>query len=127
MRKPFTLLTIFGSLAVAIIFSAAAFSRAATPSPGGSGYHVIKTVPVGGDGGWDYVYVDSAARRVYVSRGTHVVVLDADSYAVLGDIPDTQRVHGIAIPSGRGRGFTSNRRPNALTLSHLKTSNSLAT
>src|SRR5713101_7206404 len=77
MRKRFTLLTILGSLAVAIIFSAVAFSRAATPSPGASGYHVIKTVPVGGEGGWDYVYVDSDGRRVYVSRGTHTMVLDA--------------------------------------------------
>src|SRR5258707_7652767 len=97
MRKPFTVLTIFGPLAMAMTFCAVAFSRPATPAPAGSGYHVIKTVPVGGDGGWDYVYVDSAARRVYVSRGTHVVVLDADSYAVVGDIPDTQSVHCIAI------------------------------
>src|SRR5258708_26443582 len=89
MRARFTLLTILGSLAVAIIFSAVAFSRAAAPSPGASGYHVIKTVPVGGDGGWDYVYVDSDARRIYVSRGTHLLVLDADTYAVVGDIPDT--------------------------------------
>ncbi len=60
MRKRFTLLTILGSLAVATIFSAVAFSRPAAPAPGASGYHIIKTVPVGGDGGWDYVFVDSA-------------------------------------------------------------------
>src|SRR4029077_14173928 len=75
MRKRFTLLTICGSLAVAIVFSAVAFSRPAPP--GARGYHVIKTIPVGGEGGWDYVYVDSDARRVYVSRGTHTMVLDA--------------------------------------------------
>src|SRR5216684_3075599 len=112
MRKRFTLLTILGSLAVAIIFSAVAISRTAAPAPGGSGYHVIKTVPLGGEGGWDYVYVDSDARRVYVSRGTHVVVLDADTYAVVGDIPDTQGVHGIAVASDLGRGFVSNGRAN---------------
>ena len=116
MRKRFTLLTILGSLAVAIVFSAAAFSRAATPSPGASGYHVIKTVPVGGEGGWDYVYVDSDARRVYVSRGTHTMVLDADTYAVVGDIPDTTGVHGIAVASDLGRGFTSNGRSNDVTI-----------
>jgi len=127
MRKPFTLLTIFGSLAMAIISCAIAFSRAATPAPAGSGYHVIKTVPVGGDGGWDYVYVDSAARRVYVSRGTHVVVLDADSYAVVGDIPDTQGVHGIAIASDLGRGFTSNGRANTVTVFDLKTLKAIST
>src|SRR5438874_10142389 len=119
MQKRFILLTIFGSLA--IVFSAAAFLRAATPAPVGSGYHVIKTIPVGGEGGWDYVYVDSAARRVYVSRGTHVVVMDADTYAVVGDIPDTQGVHGIAIASDLGRGFTSNGRSNDVTIFDLKT------
>jgi len=127
MRKRFTLLTILGSLAVAIIFSAVAFSRAATPSPGASGYHVIKTVPVGGEGGWDYVYVDSDARRVYVSRGTHTMVLDADTYAVVGDIPDTQGVHGIAVASDLGRGFTSNGRSNDVTIFDLKMLKSIGT
>ena len=121
MNKRFTLLSIFGLLAIAIAFSVAGFSHAATPAPAGSGYHVIKTVPVGGDGGWDYVYVDSDARRVYVSRGTHTMVLDADTYAVVGDIPDTQGVHGIAIASDLGRGFTSNGRSNDVTIFDLKT------
>ena len=113
--------TILGSLAFAIAIFAVGFSHAATPAPAGSGYHVIKTVPVGGDGGWDYVYVDSDARRVYVSHGTHVVVLDADTYAVVGDIPDTQGVHGIAIASDLGRGFISNGRSNNVTIFDLKT------
>ncbi len=127
MRKSFVLLTILGSLAAAIIFSAVAISRAAPPSPGASGYHVIKTIPVGGDGGWDYVYVDSGARRIYISRGTHVVVLDADTYAVVGDIPDTQGVHGVAVASDLGRGFTSNGRSNDVTIFDLKTLKSLGT
>jgi hypothetical protein len=121
MRKRFTFFAILGSLAVAVIFSAVVFSHAASPAPAGSGYHVIKTVPVGGDGGWDYVYVDSDARRVYVSRGTHTMVLDADTYAVVGDIPDTQGVHGVAIASDLGRGFTSNGRTNDVTIFDLKT------
>src|SRR2546421_3583280 len=123
MQKRFTLPAILGSFVLAIIFSAAALLRAATPAPApaGSGYHVIKTIPVGGDGGWDYVYVDSDARRVYVSRGTHVVVVDADTYAVVGDIPDTQGVHGIAIAPGLGRGFTSNGRADSVTIFDLKT------
>jgi hypothetical protein len=125
MRKRFTLFTILGSLAVAAIFSAVVFLHAASPAPAGSGYHVIKTVPVGGDGGWDYVYVDSDARRVYVSRGTHTMVLDADTYAVVGDIPDTQGVHGIAIASDLGRGFTSNGRSNDVTIFDLKTLKSI--
>jgi DNA-binding beta-propeller fold protein YncE len=72
---------------------------------------------VGGDEGW----VDSAARHVYVSHGSHVVVLDADSGAVAGDIPDTQGVHGIAIAADLGRGFTSNGRANTTTIFDLNT------
>src|SRR2546430_1599805 len=125
MQKRFILPPVFGS--PAIVFSAAAFLRAATPAPAGSGYHVIKTIPVGGEGGWDYVYVDSAARRVYFSRGTHTMVLDADTYAVVGDIPDTQGVHGIAVASDLGRGFTSNGRSNDVTIFDLKTLKSIGT
>ena len=90
-------------------------------SGGSDGYHVTKTIQVGGDEGWDYVGVDSAARRVYVSHGSHVVVLDADSGKVVGDIPDTQGVHGIAIAPDAGRGFTSNGRANTVTVFDLKT------
>ena len=91
------------------------------------GYRVVKTLSVGGDEGWDYIAVDSGARRVYVSHGTHVVVLDADSGAVAGDIPDTQGVHGIAIASELGKGFTSNGRANTVTIFDLKTLKSLGT
>src|ERR1700747_3491935 len=127
MRKRFTLLTILGSFAVAILVSSIAFSCTAAPAPAGSGYHLIKTIPVGGEGGWDYVYVDSDARRLYVSRGTHTMVLDADTYAVVGDIPDTQGVHGIAVASDLGRGFTSNGRANSVTIFDLKTLKTIGT
>jgi DNA-binding beta-propeller fold protein YncE len=90
-------------------------------------YRLLKTVPLGGDEGWDYVAVDSAARRLYVSHASHVVVMDADSYRVVGDIPDTQGVHGIAIASEAGRGFTSNGRANAVTIFDLKTLKVLGT
>jgi len=106
------------SFTLAALFLCVASLSAA---PGPSGYKVIKTVPLGGEGGWDYVYVDSAARRVYISRGTHTVVMDADTYAVVGDIPDTQGVHGIAIASDLGRGFTSNGRADNVTIFDLKT------
>ena len=125
MRKRFAPFAIFASLAVAIIFSVLVLSGAPVPPPATSGYHVIKTVPVGGDGGWDYIYVDSDARRVYISHGTHTVVMDADSYAVVGDIPDTQGVHGIAIASDLGRGFTSTGRTNDVTIFDLKTLKSI--
>ena len=91
------------------------------------GYRVTKTLAIGGDDGWDYVGVDSAARRVYVSHGTHVVVLDADSGKVVGDIPDTQGVHGIAIAADAGRGFTSNGRANTVTVFDLNTLKTVTT
>src|SRR6202166_2421312 len=125
MRKN---LTLFGlaALAAAILFCAAEFSHAA-PKPGASGYHVIKTVPVPGDEGWDYVYVDSDARRVYISHGSHTVVMNADTFAIEGDIPDTQGVHGIAVASDLGRGFTSNGRANTVTIFDLKTLKTIGT
>src|SRR6266849_7987929 len=125
MRKHLVLLGLAALSAVAL-FSAAAFSRAAA-KPGASGYHVIKTVSVPGDEGWDYVYVDSDARRVYISHASHTVVMNADSYAIEGDIPDTPGVHGIAIASDLGRGFTSNGRANTVTMFDLKTLKSIST
>ena len=85
-----------------------------------SGYHVTKKVKIGGEGFWDYLNVDSAARRLYISRGTHVMVLDVDSLESVGDIPDTQGVHGIALAPELGRGFTSNGRANTVTIFDLK-------
>jgi hypothetical protein len=125
MRKH---LTLFGLavLAAVALFCAAVFSNAA-PKPGASGYHVIKTVSVPGDEGWDYVYVDSDARRVYISHASHTVVMNADTYAIEGDIPDTQGVHGIAIASDLGRGFTSNGRANTVTIFDLKTLKTIGT
>ena len=125
MRKN---LTVFGlaALSAAILFCVAVFSHAA-PKPGASGYHVIKTVQVPGDEGWDYLYVDSDARRVYISHATHTVVMNADTYAIEGDIPDTQGVHGIAIASDLGRGFTSNGRANTVTIFDLKTLKTIGT
>jgi hypothetical protein len=84
----------------------AAVALAAT----GPGDHVITTYKVGGDGGWDYLTADSEARRVYISRGTHVMVIDADSGKTVGDIADTPGVHGIALAAELGRGFVSNGR-----------------
>ncbi len=92
-----------------------------------SGYRVVKTLPVGGDEGWDYVTVDASARRVYISHGSHVVVLDADSGAAVGDIPNTPGVHGIAIAPGVGRGFVSSGRANSVTIFDLKTLKTLGT
>jgi DNA-binding beta-propeller fold protein YncE len=111
-------------LALGACFLLAEFAQAA---PGPSGYHVVKTIPIGGAGGWDYCAVDSAARRVYVSHGTHVVVLDADTGAVVGDIPNTLGVHGVALAADLGRGFISAGRANTIIIFDLKTLKTIAT
>jgi len=87
----------------------------------GSGYHVVTTWKVGGEGGWDYLTTDPAARRLYLSRGTHVLVLDADSGKKVGDIADTPGVHGIALAPELGRGFTSNGREGMVSIFDIKT------
>ena len=101
----------------ALILSFAVLALAAP----GSGYHVINTYKVGGDGGWDYLTVDANARRLFISRGTHVMVLDTDSGKTVGDIPGTQGVHGIALAPDLGKGFTSNGREGTVTPFDLKT------
>ena len=83
------------------------------PAPAADGsYRPLKEIAVGGDGGWDYVSVDSAGRRLYVSHATKVVVIDIDKNAVVGEIAPTPGVHGIAIAPELGRVFVSNGREN---------------
>jgi DNA-binding beta-propeller fold protein YncE len=87
------------------------------------GYTLLKTVPVPGDGGWDYLIVDDTDRRVYISHGTQVDVLDADTYELKGTIKDEaiKGVHGIALAPDLGRGFISNGQSNTVTVFDLKT------
>jgi len=84
-------------------------------------YSVIKKIPIPGSGSWDYLTVDEGARRLYVSHGTQVEVLDIDSLAVVGSIPKTPGVHGIAIAPELGRGFVSNGQDSTVTVFDLKT------
>jgi hypothetical protein len=127
MRKRFATLSVLGILSVAAILCAGLMSRAAAPAPGPSGYHLVKTVPIPGDEGWDYLTVDSDARRVYISHGSHVVVMNADTYAIEGDIPDTQGVHGIALAPDLGRGFVSAGRANTAVIFDAKSLKTLGT
>jgi YVTN family beta-propeller protein len=86
-----------------------------------AGFHVARSIAIGGEGGWDYLTVDSAAHRLYVSHATRVHVVDTEKGAVVGEIPDTQGVHGIALAPELGRGFVSNGRANSVTVFDLKT------
>ena len=125
-RSPIHLLNLF-SLMVCLLSSQALLAADAAPSS--PGLHVIKTYAIGGDGWWDYIKMDPDSRRLYISRGTHVMVMDADSGKIVGDIADTPGVHGIAVAPDLGRGFTSNGREGTVSvfdLSTLKTTNKVA-
>src|SRR5882672_11652422 len=105
----------FGCLARGLFFISVSTSLVpsiyAQPKPGASGYHLIKTISLppapGGGEYYDYITVDDTARRVYVSHGTEVVVLNADNYSVVGKIGGLTRSHGIAIARDLGKGFIS--------------------
>ena len=100
---------------------AALLLAAAAVAAAGPGYHIIATYKLGGDGGWDYLTVDAAARRLYISRATHVLVVDTDNGKSVGDIADTPGVHGIALAPELGRGFVSNGREGTVSIFDPKT------
>lgn len=90
------------------------------------GYSVLKKILIAGQGSWDYLTVGEAARRLYVSHGTQVEVVDVDTLVVVGNIPKTPGVHGIAIAPELGRGFVSNGETSTVTIFDLKTLKSIA-
>jgi DNA-binding beta-propeller fold protein YncE len=106
-----------------LVLAAAGSAGLAAPE----GYRLLKSIPVPGEGRWDYLTVDGEARRVYVSHGTEVVVLDADSYEVKGKIADLKGVHGIALAPDFDRGFISNGQANNVTLFEMKTLKTIGT
>lgn len=85
------------------------------------GYKVIDKIKIGGAGQWDYVFIDSDASRLYVSHGNQTEVIDTAANKLVGTIPDTTGVHGIAVANDLGKGFTSNGRANNVTIFDLKT------
>lgn len=106
------------NLSVCLITLILAGCALAASSPG---YHVVTTYTVGGDGGWDYLIADPETHRLYISRGTHVMVMDAETGKSVGDIADTPGVHGIALAPELGRGFTSNGREGTVSIFDIKT------
>lgn len=84
-------------------------------------YRAITEIPVGGEGGWDYLAEDAAAHRLYVSHGTRVVVIDMARNAVVGSIDSLPGVHGFAIAPELGLGFASNGRENKAAFVDLAT------
>ncbi len=103
-------------LAVAAL-PAVGFGQAQTQGP----YRKLTEIAIGGEGGWDYLSVDTANRRLYVSHATKVVVVDLDTNKVAGEVAPTPGVHGIAVAPELGRGFVSNGRESTVTIFDLKT------
>jgi len=89
-------------------------------------YHLVRSIPLAGSLGWDYLTLDSVNRRLYVTRSTHVDVFDADTGLVVGQITQTNGVHGVALAPEMGRGFTSNGADDSVTVFDLRTLSPLA-
>jgi DNA-binding beta-propeller fold protein YncE len=95
---------------LAVSFSVAMLAQGATD------YRILTRYPVPGTGGWDYLTLDTAARRLYLAHATQVDVLDADTGKPVGTILDTPGVHGVAIAPAFNHGFTSNGRENKVSM-----------
>jgi len=116
--------TIFVRTALAALGLALAVRLQSAEAPAGPGYHFLKEIPVGGEGGWDYLAVDESARRLYVTHDTKIVVIDIEKDKVVGEIADTPGIHGLAIAALSPEvhlGFSSNGREDKMSMIDLKT------
>jgi WD40 repeat protein len=104
-------------LPLLLLALAGALAQAQEPS----GYKVSQRITLGGEGGWDYLTFHAEAHRLYITRATRVMVFDVDSGKLVGEIPNTSGVHGVALVQKLGRGVTSNGRDNSATIFDLKT------
>jgi YVTN family beta-propeller protein len=111
---------------IAVLAAVLSFTGAAAMAAPSSGYHLIKKVTVPGTGGWDYVSVDEAGRRIYIAHATQVEVLNADTYELVGTIPNIAGAHGVAVASEFGKGFATQGKADAVAMFDLKTLNKLA-
>ncbi len=109
MKKRIVLL----AMAALVCISAGLSSRAQAP---GSPYKILKKYELGGEGTWDYLTIDPEARRLYITRSSHVMVMDLDNGKVVGDLPKTAGVHGVALVPRLKKGFTSNGTDSTMTI-----------
>jgi hypothetical protein len=107
---------------VGVIFAACVLLVSTVPTRAADGpYAQVGDIPIGGAGSWDYLRIDSDAKRLYVSHGTEIVVVDVTNDTIVGRILNTPGIHGIALAPELGRGFTSNGRDNSVSIVDLKT------
>jgi hypothetical protein len=104
-----------------VIRTAVLVAAFAAPSLAGAQTFKVEKYNIGGEGGTDYLVAEPGTGRVFVSRGTHVMVVDGATGKVLGDIPNTPRTHGIGLAPKYNHGFTTNGGDSSLTMFDLKT------
>ena len=109
------------------VFVVALFFGATSLGQTSKGYKIIDKIKIGGEGGWDYLLADASTHRLYVSHATRVIVIDTKTDKVIGEIPNTNGVHGIALVPDLGRGYTSNGRDSSVTVFDLKTLKTITT
>jgi len=112
-------------IAVLIALSAILANAGASSAPENR-YRFLKEIHIGGEGGWDYLSIDSAAHRLYVTHATRIVVIDTDKDSIVGEIADTPGVHGFALAPELGRGFSSNGKEAKVSIVDLKTLKTVA-
>jgi len=120
-RSPRCVMLALVSLSLAGIVSAAEPAKAPTAKEQPAKEQPLQHFALGGDGGWDYLTLDAATHRLYIARATRVMVVDATNGKLLGELPDTPGVHGVALVPESGRGFVSSGRDNSVTVFDLKT------
>lgn len=108
---------------VTLAFSSVLFALTATvgAQTGGPVPTTVRRIAIGGEGGWDYLNADAASKRLYVSRGNRIIVLDTEMEKVVGELAGTPGVHGVAIVPNLDKGFTSNGGDDTVTAFDLKT------
>ena len=124
--KKYSHSNLFRRIALSPVVFALGFALVSPSIAAAKDFSITKKIPVPGQGSWDYLAVDDGARRLYVSHGTQVEVLDVDSGAIVGKIQNTPGVHGIAIAPELGRGFVSDGQSSTVTIFDLKTLKTIA-
>lgn len=102
-------------------FASIFFAFGSVSAEKGGPYSVKTKTILGGEGGWDYLTMDSDSNHLYITRGTHVMVVDAGQLKVVGDIPNLNGIHGVALVKSLGKGFVSNGRDGNVVIFDLKT------
>jgi DNA-binding beta-propeller fold protein YncE len=107
--------------AVLLVFGLVGFGVAAVEQAAPGGYHLLKKIAVGGEGGWDYLALEGQSRLLYLSHGNTFEIVNVDTGAKLDPIVNLKGVHGVAFAQEKGRGYISNGRGNSVTVFDLKT------